>query len=81
MTIKYRPHKSTLDEAMKHCMIFNTIEEMIQYISSNWTGYTVSIDEDEYIDDRINWYNWHYVMGMDKLGKSYVVGMCDIEDE
>lgn len=82
--VKYRPHKSTLDESMKYLKLFKTQEEMIQWITNDWKlsfvnhveseEFTVTIDGKDYgKDERIGWEHWHYV-----LLNNAIVGMCDL---
>lgn len=79
--IKYRPHRSTLDESMKGLKVFKTKEEMLEFVKTDWKQYTdapftISIDEHDYgEDDRIGWKHWHYVL-MDNC----CIGMCDLGD-
>ena len=72
--IKYRPHRSTLSESMELCKSFETLDEMISYVESEWNSCVISVDIRSYTDDRIGWNNWHYVMA-----DGYVAGMCDIQ--
>ena len=48
--IKYRPHRSTLDESMKELKLFKTEDEMLEFVKTDWKQYTdapfnISIDD------------------------------------
>lgn len=84
--IKYRPHRGSLDEAMKEYQEFDTIDEMIQYIVKDWFGYVsaedISVGEIQGEDDRIGWKAWRYVL-TSRVGDTHYdipqcIGMCDL---
>lgn len=89
--IKYRPHRSTLSEAMKEAKEFNTVDEMYDYIVSNWnmdekliTKENLSIGEKLGKDTRIGWKETRYVfinrIGNEIFSDPQCIGMCSIED-
>ena len=83
--IKYRPHRGSLDEAMKEYQEFDTVDEMIQYIVKDWSGYIsaedISVGKIQGEDDRIGWRAWRYVLtrrvGDDHYDTPQCIGMCD----
>lgn len=72
--IKYRPHRSTLSESMKLCKSFETLDEMISYVESEWNSFHITIDTVKFCDSRIGWNNSYYVFDHGKP-----VGICDIQ--
>ena len=92
--IKYRPHKGTLDEAMAESKTFNTVDEMYDYIVSNWNnkgfGQLLIVKEDLCVtesmgsDKRVGWNDFRYVCTK-KIGKEVFdvprcIGLCSIEE-
>ena len=86
--VKYRPHRGTLEEAMKGYREFNTVEELIQYVADSWDGF---IDTDDIVigdvlgsDDRIGWKAYRYVLtkrcGDEIYDTPQCIGMCDLGD-
>lgn len=89
--IKYRPHRSTLREAMKEAKEFETVDEMYDYIVSNWNRdkeliakENLSIGEKLGKDPRIDWKETRYVLinriGDEIYDEPQCIGMCSIED-
>ena len=84
--IKYRPHRGSLDEAMKEYQEFDTVDEMIQHIVHEWWGYIdaedIVIGESHGSDDRICWKSWRYVLtkriGVYHYDTPQCIGMCDL---
>ena len=84
MSYIFRPHRSTLNEAMAEAKVFDTKEEMFDYIVSRWKGlFDVSdlvIDDEESPDNRIGWLDEHYVCTKrfgDKINDvPQCIGMC-----
>lgn len=89
--IKYRPHRETLDEAMKEEKIFNSIEDMYNHIVSEWNSGNLFSKDDLIIsddlgkDERIDWKETRYVctkrMGDEIYDVPQCIGMCSIEKE
>ena len=91
MIVKYRPHRGSLDEAMKLYKEFSTIDEMYEHILSDWnsSGFgelfskeDLSISESMGDDERIGWKNYRYVcvtrIGNDVYDTPQCIGMCSI---
>lgn len=84
MSYIFRPHRSTLNEAMAEAKVFDTKEEMFNYIVTCWKGlFDVSdlvIDDEESPDNRIGWLDEHYVCTKrfgDKINDvPQCIGMC-----
>lgn len=80
----YRPHRGTLDEALKHKKIFDTKQEMFNHVVKEWEG--LISPEDLYVseilgdDDRIGWKNCRYVLtkrcGKENYEIPQAVGHC-----
>ena len=88
ISIKYRPHRGFLEDSMKEEKRFNSIEEMFSYISKSSDGMMcvddLSISNESFIDDRINWKETRYVctkrFGGDKYDTPQCIGMCCMEN-
>ena len=89
--IYYRPHKGTLADAMAQMQIFNTIDEMLDFIVKDWNVYgdvftkkDLSVGENEGKDDRIDWKETRYVCTKRMRNEIYdvpqCIGMCSFED-
>ena len=91
--IKYRPHRGSLIDAMKEEKTFNTIDEMYNYVLSEWnnSGFgelfnkeELSITETLGVDERIDWKEYRYVctnrMGNKTFDIPQCIGMCSIEN-
>ena len=84
MPIIFRPHRSTLNEAMIEAKVFNTKEEMFNYIVSRWKGSfdinDLVIDDKENADNRTGWLDTHYVctkrFGNKINDEPQCIGMC-----
>lgn len=85
--IIYRPHRELLDEAMKHAVEFETVEDMKKYIVKQHTDeifgemvsyQDISLDNRVVNDNRIGWRDTRYVLasrfGADKGIRC--IGMC-----
>lgn len=65
----YRPHRSSLAEAMKKARTFNSFEDIKNYVANEWNnlwGYQILNPDDivldeEFHDDRIGWEDVHYL--------------------
>ena len=77
----FRPHRSSLDEAMKEVRVFDSVETMINRIvdDHNLAGFgppikceDVTVDQNEIDDVRIGWKDTRYVLIKDHG----VAGMC-----
>ena len=87
--IKYRPHRFLLDESMDEMRIFNTIDEMFEFIVKDWSGCfdkgDLSISEDFGKDNRIDWKETRHVCTKRVCSEMYeipqCIGMCSIEGE
>lgn len=92
--IKYRPHRGNLEEAMKESKTFQTLDEMYEYILSDWSvpggkamfsKDDLSIGEDLGPDRRTGWKETRYVctrrMGDKCYDEPQCIGMCSMEGE
>ena len=89
--IKYRPHRAHLDESMELAKEFDTLDQMYDYIVTEWNAVEnnlfdksdLSISKESYKDDRIDWKETRYVctrrMGEDIYDTPQCIGMCSIE--
>ena len=88
----YRPHRGSLDEAMRECKEFETKEEMISYISAEsacLTGKPLYDPQDIIIgssvinDYRIGWADCRHVlvkrMGNERFLIPQCIGWCATE--
>lgn len=84
--IIYRPHKSTLEEAMNNVKYFNDIAEMCDYLVKEYEGaFAIS---DIYIsyygyDGRIGWETYSVTVGkmgddnyLEKYNAPQIIGFC-----
>lgn len=84
---KYRPHRGSLDEAMKEAKEFITMDQMFDYIVKTDPLHILQkedlyISEDLGKDDRINWSESRNVMAK-RYGKNVYpqpIGWCSMED-
>lgn len=84
---KYRPHRGSLDEAMKEAKEFITMDQMFDYIVKNDPLHVLQkedlyITEDHGKDLRIDWKESRYVMAK-RYGKNdypMPIGLCSMED-
>lgn len=85
----YRPHRSSLAEAMKEAKTFNSFEDIKNYVVNEWNnlwGYQILntddivLDEESYDDDRIGWKDVHYLctkkLGNEDYIKEYGYPQC-----
>ena len=85
--LKYRPHRYFLDEAMEGFKIFETKEEMFDYIVKDNPGYLskddLSISKDYGPDKRIDWKETRMILTRQYGPKSYnepiPIGWCSFE--
>lgn len=90
--IKYRPHRGTLEEAMKLSKEFDSIDDMFLYIVDEWgrIGYgtlfevgDLSLSESLGDDNRIGWKNCKYVLSKRIGEKTFeipqCIGYCSVE--
>ena len=88
VSVKYRPHRESLESSMQEEKEFKSIEEMFSYISKSSNGMMcvddLSISNESFIDDRINWKETRYVctkrFGGDKYDTPQCIGMCCMEN-
>ena len=78
--IIFRPHRSTLAEAMKEVKEFDNVEAMKKQIVESWNHlFTVDdlvIDDESVVNDkRISWEDTKYVCVRSGT-EEFVVGMC-----
>lgn len=85
--ILYRDHRSMLADSMKTLKEFDSEEELLNYLRhrvlsdyglimfSRVLNVKVTIEPEEYTDDRIGWNRWHYV-----CVNGNAVGMCNMEE-
>lgn len=87
--IVYRPHRGSLEDAMKEVKTFNNWYQMTHYIANNWNlavGKKV-IDPDDIVmddklvnDDRVGWKDVHMVLatriGNDNFMEKYGNSQC-----
>ena len=84
---KYRPHRGSLDEAMKEAKEFITMDQMFDYIVETDPLHVLQkedlyISKDHCKDTRIDWSETRYVMAK-RYGKNdypLPVGFCSMED-
>lgn len=82
--IIYRPHRSTLSQAMSEAKEFENEDDMKKYISEDWNGLIsfedIVIDDEVTNDNRIGWKDSRYVCtkrcGKDNYMKLYGVPQC-----
>jgi hypothetical protein len=84
--IKFRPHRGSVNDAMKEAVEFNRMEELKSHIVSLFENAfsedDIVIDESEVDDERIDWHHTHYVcvkrFGPKKYDCPQCIGMVDI---
>lgn len=77
--IIYRPHRTSLSDALSEAKEFSTWQELKEYVASTWnsmgfgqaTSSDVSIKDNSIEDERIDWKDTRMV-----LCKGYPVGFC-----
>lgn len=82
--IIYRPHRSTLDGAMKEAKEFVSENEMKKYIVNQWDNLfsidDIVIEYETVNDDRIGWRDTRYIcvkrMGNTIYDYPQCIGMC-----
>lgn len=85
--IKYRPHTSLLNDALKKSKEFETIDDMYNYVISKWNHEfskdDLSISEPDIKDQRIDWKETRYIctkrIGKKQYDTPQCIGMCSIE--
>lgn len=88
VSVKYRPHRGSLEDSMQEEKEFKSVEEMFDYISESSDGMIrvsdLSISDESVADDRINWKETRYVcikrFGWDEYDTPQCIGMCCIEN-
>ena len=82
MSWKYRPLRGTLKESMKECREFDSLEDVFEYVASEWGIHKFDLGI-KYIgdDNRIGWCPTYYVCTDTFDGKTYhetpqCIGMC-----
>ena len=90
--IKYRPHRGSLEDAMKEAREFVSIDEMYTHILDDWnsSGFGALFDKEDLSvseslgeDERVGWKDFRYVctsrMGNETYSQPQCIGMCSIE--
>ena len=87
--VKYRPQRGGLAEAMAEMKVFETVEEMKEYISKTSDEYfrietdDIVIKEPHGNDWRINWLDVRYVctrkLGTQTYDPPLAIGYCSID--
>ena len=88
--IKYRPQKSTLEESLNRAREFDTLDEMYDYIVSEWSEQSelfskedLCVSDSSEKDSRTDWRETRYVclkrMGNQVYTTPQCIGMCSIE--
>ena len=85
----YRPHRSSLAEAMAEAKTFNSFDEIKEYVSNKWNSVwgqnilnpnDIVLDEESHDDDRIEWKDVHYLcatkIGNEDYIKEYGCPQC-----
>ena len=84
--IKYRPHRSTLADAMSEYKEFSDIKDMLLFIEQSHKPFLkasdIVITESHGLDNRIGWNSSRYVctkqLGDEKYDVPQCIGMCDL---
>lgn len=84
--IKYRPHRGSLYDSMNAMKTFNTLNDMLNYISDDYNDFIspedIVIGEND-VDDRIDWKENRYVytkrIGNINYNIPQCIGMCSFE--
>ena len=86
--IIYRPHKGGFKDAMREAKVFDTVEEMIEYVAASWEIDGVRMFEEEDVvlgeermnDTRNGWKDTRYVCvkrcGSEVYDVPQCIGMC-----
>lgn len=93
MKVKYRPHRGSLDKSMSEAKEFNSIDEMRDFLVSDWNGMgfgeiftkdDIVVCDDRGKDERIDWKECRYVlvsrMGAIRYCPVQCIGYCSIEE-
>ena len=85
----YRPHRSSLAEAMAEAKTFNSFDEIKEYVANKWNsvwGYRILnqddiiLNEESHDDDRIGWKDVYYLcakkIGDEDYIKEYGFPQC-----
>lgn len=87
--IKYRPHRGTLDDAMKEYQEFDSVVDMFRHIEEKSDGMIsasdLSIKESIGADYRIEWKSTRYICTK-RFASQYFdtpicIGMCDLGEK
>lgn len=79
--IVYRPHRGSLEDAMKEAKTFLNEWQMKRYVANNWNlaigrklldPEDIIIDSESTDDDRVGWKNVHMVCANKLNGEDYV---------
>ena len=82
MSWKYRSHRRTLEESMKECREFDSLEDVFEYAASEWGIHKFDLGIKYICDDnRVGWCPTYYVCTDTFDGKTYhetpqCIGMC-----
>lgn len=66
----YRPHRGSLADAMAEAKIFNSFDEIKEYVTHQWNSVwgwnilnpnDIVLDEESHDDDRISWKDVRYL--------------------
>lgn len=87
--IIYRPHRGSLDEAMRECKEFESLDDMKKFICDQWSDMLggqpfraddISIGERPINDRRIGWEDCRHVLvsrvGNERFPFSQCIGWC-----
>ena len=88
--IKYRPQKSTLEESLNQAREFDTLDEMYDYIVSEWNEQgelfskeDLCVSDSSEKDCRTDWKETRYVcvkrMGNQVYATPQCIGICSIK--
>ncbi len=85
--VKYRPHRSMLDDSMSKMRTFQSTEEMLSSIVQDWNGLIsfddLSIGKDVGKDNRTGWKETRHVctkrIGNTVYDTPQCIGMCSVE--
>ena len=85
--VKYRPHRSMLDDSMSQMRTFQSTEEMLSSIVQDWNGLIsfddLSIGKDVGKDARTDWKETRHVctkrVGDNTYDVPQCIGVCSVE--
>ena len=84
--IKYRPHRGSLEDAMREALEFADIADMLKHIEEQWDGAIetkdIVISESHGKDERIGWESSRYICAKKCGDEVYdipqCIGFCDL---